>query len=500
MRFKNSLKNLSASVISQIFIMVLSFVCRTIFVKLLTAEYLGLSGLFTNVLSILSLSELGIGNAIIVHLYKPVADHDEITISRYMNFYAVAYRIIGIAILLFGIISTPFLPVFVNTDVDIPHLDVIYFLYVANTAVSYFCAYNRTILTVDQKEYINTVNRNLFTFIQNIVQIVVLLITRNYILYVATITACTLASNISISWIANRMYPFLRINKREKLARADIVDLFRSLKAIIYYKLGNTVINSTDNILISMLLGVYYVGLYSNYSMIVGVVTSFTVMISAACSASLGNYNASENEQNVYFMFRVMTLIGLWVYGFASICFVCLFQPFIKLWIGERFLLDNLTVLFIVIAFFLKGIISVFGTFIDITKLFIRTRSVPIIMAIINIVVSIIAAKAVGIAGIFFGTIVSYLVTQFWINPYVLCKYRFHVSFKKWICFFSIRIGVVLAAFFATSFIVRLTNIFLLQVCICLVVPNILFVIALMKTKEFCYIKTKISEVVKKGK
>lgn len=121
-------------------------------------------------------------------------------------------------------------------------------------------------------------------------------------------------------------------------------------------------------------------------------------------------------------------------------------------------------------------------------------------MAIINIVVSIIAAKAVGIAGIFFGTIVSYLVTQFWINPYVLCKYRFHVSFKKWICFFSIRIGVVLAAFFATSFIVRLTNIFLLQVCICLVVPNILFVIALMKTKEFCYIKTKISEVVKKGK
>ena len=108
MRFKNSLKNLSASVISQFFIMVLTFVCRTIFVKLLTAEYLGLSGLFTNVLSILSLSELGIGNAIIVHLYKPVADHDEITISRYMNFYAVAYRIIGIAILLFGVISTPF--------------------------------------------------------------------------------------------------------------------------------------------------------------------------------------------------------------------------------------------------------------------------------------------------------------------------------------------------------------------------------------------------------
>lgn len=500
MRFKNSLKNLSASVISQVFIMILSFVCRTIFVNLLTAEYLGLSGLFTNVLSILSLSELGIGNAIIVHLYKPVAEHDELTISRYMNFYAVAYRIIGIAILLFGIISTPFLPVFVNTDIDIPHLDIIYFLYVTNTAVSYFCAYKRTILTVDQKEYINTFNRNLFTLIQNIMQIIVLLITRNYILYVAAMTVCTLISNIRISWIADRMYPFLSTNKHEKLAKIDIIDLFKSLKAIIYYKLGNIAINSTDNILISMILGIYYVGLYSNYSMLIGIVTSFAVMIFAACSASLGNYNASENEHNVYFIFRVMILIALWVYGFASICFACLFQPFIELWIGEAFLLDNLTMFLIVIAFFLKGIISVYGTFIDITKLFIRTRGVPIIMAAINIIISIIAAKIIGLAGIFIGTIVSYLVTQFWVDPYVLCKYRFHVSLKEWSVFFIIRLGLVLAVFFVTFLGVQLTNNFFLKVCICIVIPNVLLAIALMRTKEFCYIKTKINELVRKGR
>lgn len=498
MRFKNSLKNFSASFLSQIFIMVLTFVCRTIFVKLLAAEYLGLSGLFTNILSVLALSELGIGNAIIVHLYKPIAEHDEITICRYMNFYAVAYRVIGIAILAFGVLSTPFLPFLVNTDVDIPNLEIIYFLYIANTAVSYFCAYKRTILTVDQKEYINTINRNVFTLIQNVLQIIVLLLTRDYIFYVATMVVCTLLSNVRISVIADKKYPYLRANKSERLGKTEILELLKSLKAILYYKFGNTIINSTDNILISTILGVYYVGLYSNYSMLVGVVTTFATMIFAACSASLGNYNASENKRNVYFMFRVMSLLAVWVYGFASICFACLFQPFIKLWIGEKFLMDNSTMLLVVIAFFLKGVINVSGTFVDITKLFVRTRMVPIIMAAINILVSIIAAKTIGLAGIFLGTIVSYAATQLWVNPYILCKHRFRVPFREYALFFSACAVLVLFAFFFTGYAVRLTDSFILKVGICAIVPNMLFVVVLMNTKEFRYIRSKISGMIRK--
>lgn len=498
MRFKNSLKNFSASFFSQIFIMVFTFICRTIFVKLLATEYLGLSGLFTNILSVLALSELGIGNAIIVHLYKPIAEQDEITICRYMNFYAIAYRVIGIAILVFGVLSVPFLPFLVNTDIDIPHLEIIYFLYIANTAVSYFCAYKRTILTVDQKEYINTINRNAFTLIQNVLQIIVLLLTRNYIFYVATMVVCTLLSNVRISVIADKKYPYLRANKSERLGKNEILELLKSLKAILYYKLGNTIINSTDNILISTILGVYYVGLYSNYSMLVGVVTTFATMIFAACSASLGNYNASENERNVYFMFRVMSLLAVWVYGFASICFACLFQPFIKLWIGEKFLMDNITMLLVVVAFFLKGVIAVSGTFVDITKLFVRTRMVPIIMATINILVSIVAAKAIGLTGIILGTIVSYIVTQLWVNPYILCKYRFCVPFWKYVSFFSMGILLVIFAFFVTSYIARLTDVFIMKVGICVIVPNILFVVVMMKTKEFRYIMSKIIGMIKR--
>lgn len=498
MRFKNSLKNLSASFFSQIFIMLLSFICRTIFVRLLSAEYLGLSGLFTNILSVLALSELGIGNAIIVHLYKPIAEQDEITISRYMNFYAIAYRTIGIVILVFGVLSTPFLPFLINSDTDIPNLELIYFLYIANTAVSYFCAYKRTILTVDQKEYINTINRNVFTLIQNVLQIILLLLTQNYVLYVTAMVACTLVSNIRISILTDKMYPYLQANNQEKLEKSDILELLKSLKAILYYKLGNTIINSTDNILISTMLGVYYVGLYSNYSMLVSIITTFAVMIFAACSASLGNYNASEDEQKVYFIFRVMTLIAVWVYGFASICFACLFQPFIQLWVGEQYFLDNVTMLMVVAAFFLKGIISVSGTFLDITKLFIRIRAVPIIMAVINILVSILATKAIGLTGIFLGTIVSYIATQLWANPYILCKYRFHVPLKKYALFFSIRIMIVLVVFGATSYLVQLTDIFVVKVAMCAIVPNALFAIFLMNTMEFRYILSKIRGMLMK--
>ena len=202
-----------------------------------------------------------------------------------MNFYAIAYRTIGIVILVFGVLSTPFLPFLINSDTDIPNLKLIYFLYIANTAVSYFCAYKRTILTVDQKEYINTINRNLFTLIQNVLQIILLLLTQNYVLYVAAMVACTLVSNIRISIIADKMYPYLQANKREKLEKSSILELLKSLKAILYYKLGNTIINSTDNILISTMLGVYYVGLYSNYSMLVSIITTFALMIFSACSA-----------------------------------------------------------------------------------------------------------------------------------------------------------------------------------------------------------------------
>lgn len=487
MRSANAIRNAAVSTVAQVFNMLLSFICRTIFVRLLATEYLGLSGLFANVLSVLSLSELGIGNAIIINLYKPMAEQDETTICRYMNYYAKAYRIIGCAILVFGLFSTPFLQYIVNTDVYIPNLRLIYFLYVANSAISYFCAYRRTILTVDQKEYVNTINRNVFLLIQNIFQIVVLLLTHNYILYVLVMLTCTLLSNVHISVYTAKRYPLLK-NKTARLDRGQTRDLLKSLKAILFQKIGNVLVNSTDNIIISISLGVYWVGMYSNYSMIVGIIVTFATIIFAACSASIGNLNAEASAEKVHSVFKFMSLISLWIYGFCSICFLCLFQPFISFWIGEQFLLNFGTVAVVVLAFFLKGIISVTSTFLDVTKLFIRTRWVPLIMALINIVVSIAGAVYMGLPGVFIGTVISYTTTQLWINPVVLYKYKFEKPIGGYIAFMLSRLCLLIAAGIVTYLLVGLTEVFALQVAICAVVPNAILLIALHRTEEMRYL------------
>jgi len=496
MRSLNTIKNMYVSLIFHSLNIVLTFVCRTVFIKLLATEYLGLSGLFTNILSVLSLSELGIGNAIIINLYKPLAEKNENAICKYMNFYCRAYRVIGCFILLFGLVSMPFLEHMVKTSVEIPNIELIYFLFVTNSAVSYFCAYKRTILTADQKEYINTVNRNVFLIIQNIFQIIVLILTNSYVLYVCVMVLCTILSNIRIMSIANKKYPYLNTNKT-KLNSDEIKELIKSLKAILYHKAGNTILNSTDNIIISVILGVYWVGLYSNYSMIIGVVTTFALIVFSACSASIGNFNAVESNEKVFKMFKVVSFIGFWIYGFCSICFLILFQPFIELWIGNQYKLDNITLLIIVVAFFLKGIINITTTFLDVTKLFIKTRMIPWIMAGINLIISIILAKNIGLVGVFVGTVVSYVLTEFWINPYVLCKYKFNVKFYVYLKFMIYHLLVILLVGIVAYSVVGNIENFVIKTVLTVVLAGFLPVLCYYKTDEFKYLYNILKTIIK---
>lgn len=488
MRIESTYRNLKVSLFAQILNIFLSFISRTIFIKLLSAEYLGLSGLFTNILAILALSDLGIGNAIIINLYKPLASKDERKICKYMNFYALAYRIIGIIIIFFGLITLPFLRYMVKTDASIPYLHCIYFLYVLNSAISYFCAYKRSIITADQKEYINVINRNVFLVLQNLLQIIFLFITKNYIVYISIMVLCTFFSNVTVSSIANKYYPFLKNNKL-KLNKFEIKELFKDLKAMMYHKIGNTIINSTDNIIISSILGLYWVGLYSNYSMIIGIVTTFALLIFSSASASIGNLNATENENKVYFIFKVMQFLGMWVYGFCSICFLILINPFIELWIGNKYILDFVTVLIIVSVFFLKGIISISSTFIDSLGLFWITRYKPWAMAIINIIFSILGAYFFGLKGVFIGTIISYCTTSVWIDPYVLYKNKFKIKFVFYCKFFLKYVLQIIVIFLVVLSISSIIDSFIIKLLLCMLLPNILFIIFNHRCDEYIYLR-----------
>ena len=308
----------------------LSFVCRTVFAKLLEMEYLGLSGLFSNIISVLSLSELGIGSVIIIHLYKPLAENDEERICKLMNFYRKAYTAVGIFVILCGLALTPFLDGLVKNDTQIPYLKGYFLLFILQSASSYFFAYKQSLLTASQREYICSVVRQVFNILMNILQILFLWLTRQYVTYLVVAIVTNLGTNLAISVIADRKFPFLKKGKQLNLDKAETKGMFQNVSAMMLHKVGNTVINSTDNILISSMVGVVYTGLYSNYLLIMNAVTQVITIGLNAVSASIGDFNAQKTRAERKELFDAMYLMGMWAFGMSAICFCCLFQPTIR--------------------------------------------------------------------------------------------------------------------------------------------------------------------------
>ena len=212
-RIVNSTKNAFANIIGQVIQVVLQFLCRTIFIKLLSTEYLGLNGLFTNVLSMLSLAELGFGNALIYSMYKPIHNNDKKQICHLINFYRKIYIYITIIIFILGISLLPFLQNFIKDFEnynELENLYLIYILYLINTLCSYVYIYKRSIIDANQKNYITIIIQKAVNIFQNIIQIIFLYLTKNFIIYLIIQIICTLVSNIIISKIADKMFPYLK--------------------------------------------------------------------------------------------------------------------------------------------------------------------------------------------------------------------------------------------------------------------------------------------------
>ena len=269
MRTKNSIINLVVALIGQLTGIIISFFARLIFIRLLGSEYLGLNGLFTNILTILSLAELGIGSAIIFSLYKPLAQNNKSVIKSLMNLYKVTYRIIGITIIILGFIFLPFYKYLINDIPQIPYLDLIFLMFVLNTAVSYFFSYKKSLIICDQKRYITIIYKYFYYFLLNFIQIIILLLTKNYLLYLVIQIFFTIIENISLSHKANKLYPYLKEKNIEPLNKDIKKEIKRNISAMMRHKLGGMVVNSTDNILISKFIGLTAVGIYSNYYLII---------------------------------------------------------------------------------------------------------------------------------------------------------------------------------------------------------------------------------------
>lgn len=493
MRIKSSAKNLTFAVIGQLLGLFISFFSRIVFIQFLGAEYLGLNGLFSNILTILSLVELGIGPAITFSLYKPLAEKDVEKIKSLMMLFRKTYITIGFIILLIGCFIAPFLELFIKSTPDIPHLHLIYLLFVTNSAVSYFYSYKRTLIISDQKRYIATIYRYSFFILLNITQIIVLYLTKSYILFLICQIVATLTENIMISKKANRLYPFLREKNIKKIDKTTMAEIKRNIRAMIAHKTGGVVVNTTDNLIISKFIGLVQVGLYSNYQLIINALNIITGQIFSSITASVGNLGATETNERKKFIFQVIYLINFWVFSTISICLIILVNPFIELWIGKEYVLKTSVVLVIILNFYLSGMRKSVLTFKEALGIFWHDRYKPIFEATINIVTSLYFVQYFGMLGVFIGTTISTISTVFWIEPYVLYKYGFESPVKSYYIRYFLYSGITVVTLFITfsltSFFddVNLIN-FFIKAVICLTVPNLLYLILFFKTKEFQYL------------
>ncbi|OUP75321.1 hypothetical protein B5F08_11440 [Anaeromassilibacillus sp. An172] len=502
MRSQNVLKNGIWGTVYQISNIFLGFVGRTIFIYFLSSDYLGISSLFSNILNLLSLSELGFSSAIAFHLYKPIAEKDTYKIVGIMNFYKVAYRIVAIFVLILGLSILPFLGFIIKeSEFTLSYIRIIYILSIANTVSSYFFSYKYTLAIADQKNYILTNIDTIFRFINTIANIIVLIIFRDYIIYVTVGIVVNVFAGFIKASLVSKKYPYLKEKTQiEPLVRKKIMS---DVKNIFAGKVSTVIVSSTDNILISAMISLKVVGLYSNYAMLIGYVQAFLTQFITATQASIGNMIASESKEYAYTVMKRLTVIFYFAVSFCSVCLFNLLNPFIELWIGESYLLDISVVGWCIASFYIQLIKTPIWYSLGGVGYFKEDRNISIIGAVSNLLISVICAYFYGLSGIFMGTVFSQLI-QWILKTRLFLIYFIGTKCKE---YYLLSTRLLLQTIFLCGLSYGITRIiliendlfsFIIKMIVCFVVPNIFNCIIYRKSEAFQYIISLLKQILNK--
>lgn len=429
-RARNAMVNSSVLASVQLVTVILRFVNQTVFIQTLGKQFLGLNGLFSNILSFLAFAELGVGTSIVYSIYKPLADSNEREVSALMNFIRKAYIAIGIAIGVAGLILLPFLPVFIKNSTAIDHIQIYFVLYLANSVISYFFTYKRSILIADQHEYISAINQLLFLVIQTIVQIFVLFFLHDYAIYLIVAFFATLGSNIAISQSVDRNYPYLQKNLHARITKEDRKKIGQNIVGMVGSKIGSIVVRSTDNILLSAYLGLGIVGVYSNYLLIVTSITGILNKLLQSVTSGIGNLLISDDRKRSMFVFKTHFLLNLFLVTVTATCLAVSFTPFMRAWAGESYVLPVTVMSVIVINYYVDQIRQTSITFISAYGLFIPNGKKSVVEALMNLALSLIflVVFKLGIVGVLLGTILTDLLLNSWWEPWLIFHRGFNLN------------------------------------------------------------------------
>lgn len=495
-RLGNTLRNFKFGAAAQLVVTLLGFVSRTVFIRVLGMEYSGVNGLYTSILDVLSLTELGLADVVIYSLYKPLAEGDTDRLAALMGYYKVIYRYIALAVGVIGLCLVPFLRVLVKSQIDRFHLVLYYLMFLANSVCSYLLVYKASIIQADQKRYLISKYNMLFKLLATLFQIVLLLVLRNFTVYLSIQIGMTVVNNLYVSRKADRLYPCLR-EKRE-LPKEEKKAIFRDVRHMFSYKAGGQLLTGTDNLYISSMISTATVGIYDNYTMIqTMVVSAFTNTLNQAVLGSIGNLNATGTQEQKKRIFDVYSLVFSWITTFCALSLLALYNPFIRIWAGEDWLLPMSTVAVICLNYFLPNVLTPVWSYRNTTGLFRETRNILLYAAGINLVLSYFMGLRWGLTGILAATAVSRVLTSFWYEPYLLHKRIFGCSSIPFFLRQGACLGIVVLSFAAITLVSSLCGLgvwgdFFLRGVLCLVIPNGLLLALNFRTEAFGYLKEKL--------
>ena len=490
-RTEYSARNTSVAVVSRLLAILMGFFVRIVFTHTLSEDYVGVNGLFLDIINVLSLTELGLGTAITYALYRPIEEKDIEKQKSLMRLFRDFYRLVAAIVTVAGLLVIPFMGVLIKDPPNVEHLTFIYLLYLTNSVSSYLLIYKKTLIDAHQLAYIGTVYQTTSWMVQDVIQIVILLTSHNFILYLLMNLAATVISNLLISRHANKLYPFLRDKDVKPLAKKERRDIFKNVRAMLMHKVGTVVVNNTDNLIISAFVGIISVGKYSNYFLITVSVKQVIEQFFQGIMASVGNLGVSEKPERIRRVFLATFFICQWLCCFSTIGFLELMDPFVGLFFGKNYIFSRDVTVMICLSFYVTGMRYATIVFRDSLGLFYYDRYKAIFEAGLNIVFSIIFAQRWGTAGVFLGTAVSTLLTSTWVEPYVLYKHRLKVKAWEYFLKYAIYAAVATGCFFVTDYLCGLVTFesvlvtLIIKMLICLFVPNLIMLIVYARTGEF---------------
>jgi len=500
-RTKKSIINIGFNLANQIVTIALSFISRTVFIYTLGVEYLGINGLFTDVLGILSMADLGFNTAMVYSFYRPLAENDIKKLAALTTFYRRVYNIIAIAITIIGLLITPFLDFIVKIENEIPLLKVYYLFSLMGIVISYLFVYKTSIITADQKNYVITRISIIFSLIQTVTQIIVLLVFHSYLVYLGLGIVIKFLNNFVASKKAEKLYTFIK--EKQELDKKSIGEIIVNLKSVFIYKVSSVLLNATDNIIISSLLGTVLVGYYSNYLMLNNKIIAIFSLLFTSLTASIGNLIVKDSPQKRYEIFECEQSISFICCCIIIPCYANLVNDLIYIWLGIEYQMDISVVIVIALNLYLSCVMQPLWSYREATGLYQKTKWIMLVAAIINIILSVILGIIMGIKGVLLASVIARILTYVWYEPQLLFGEYFD---KKANCYFVSLVKNFLFVFciiyilfyFSRFFYVDSWFMFFLKAIIYIVITFLLSLLLYRKENGFKILVSKVEQLRKK--